>query len=240
MMSLNSYSFSQVLWKQVKWKLSAHSQALNTLIFIQVIIALLGFNASSMSGTGFNGIHLSIHFYSLDVMVVIACIWAFITALLLQRMDYLQDDFAIVTTRFISTLSNSILLIFYSFIATLITILSLYIFGMSVQLFTQVELIADGLLINPIEILIAFSILLLAAFSGFFVGALFSFSKMLGIVIIGLGIAIINSLEEQFATVIIFFFGDGHLLFILKAIVFTIILMSLSILFLSRKEVIRR
>lgn len=239
-MSLNSFSFSQVLWKQVKWKLSAHSQALNTLIFIQVIIAFLGFNASSMSGTGFNGIHLSIHFYSLDVMVFIACIWAFITALLLQRMDYLQDDFAFVTTRIISTISNSIVLVFYSFIATIITIVSLYIFVVSIQLFTQVELIADGLLINPIQMLVAFSILLLAASSGFFVGALFSFSKILGIVIIGLWIAFINSLEGQLATVLIFFFEAGSLLFIIKAIVLTIILMSLSTLLLSRKEVVRR
>lgn len=239
-MSLNSYSFSQVLWKQVKWKLSAHSQALNTLIIIQIIIAFLGFNASSMSGTGFNGIHLSIHFYSLDVMVFIACIWAFITALLLQRMDYFQDDFAVVTTRFVSTISNSIVLVFYSFIATIITIVSLYIFVVSIQLFTQVELIADGLLINPIQMLVAFSILLLAASSGFFVGALFSFSKILGIVIIGLWIAFINSLEGQLATVLIFFFEAGNLLFIIKAIVLTIILMSLSTLLLSRKEVVRR
>lgn len=239
-MSLNSYSFSQVLWKQVKWKLSAHSQALNTLIIIQIIIAFLGFNASSMSRTGFNGIHLSTHFYSLDVMVFIACIWAFITALLLQRMDYFQDDFAVVTTRFVSNISNSIVLVFYSFIATIITIVSLYIFVVSIQLFTQVELIADGLLINPIQMLVAFSILLLAASSGFFVGALFSFSKILGIVIIGLWIAFINSLEGQLATVLIFFFEAGNLLFIIKAIVLTIILMSLSTLLLSRKEVVRR
>ncbi|RKJ63901.1 hypothetical protein D7X33_25880 [Butyricicoccus sp. 1XD8-22] len=239
-MSLNSYSFSQVLWKQVKWKLSAHSQALNTLIIIQIMIVFLGFNASSMSGTGFNGIHLSIHFYSLDVMVFIACIWAFITALLLQRMDYFQDDFAVVTTRFVSNISNSIVLVFYSFIATIITIVSLYIFVVSIQLFTQVELIADGLLINPIQMLVAFSILLLAASSGFFVGALFSFSKILGIVIIGLWIAFINSLEGQLATVLIFFFEEGYLLFIIKAIVLTIILMSLSTLLLSRKEVVRR
>ncbi|PKC51779.1 hypothetical protein RhiirA1_483010, partial [Rhizophagus irregularis] len=157
-------------------------------------------------------------------MVFIACIWAFITALLLQRMEYFQDDFAVVTTRFVSNISNSIVLVFYSFIATIITIVSLYIFVVSIQLFTQVELIADGLLINPIQMLVAFSILLLAASSGFFVGALFSFSKILGIVIIGLWIAFINSLEGQLATVLIFFFEAGNLLFIIKAIVLTIIL----------------
>nr|WP_106782243.1 hypothetical protein [Lysinibacillus timonensis] len=240
-MSLNKMTFFQVVRKQVKWKCKAYSQSFITLIIIQVILSLLAFNGSGMSGTGTNDLQLDITFYSLDTLVIISCICAFITALLLQSKDNIQDDYSIVSSRITSSFSNSIFIIIYSFIATITTFTSFYISVLMVQLISNTVLIREGVLINPIQFMVVFFILLLAASSGFFLGAAFYRAKMLGIGIIILSIVVINNVfEEQLLTLLTFFFEQGYLLFILKGIVVAMVLMSLSILLHSRKEVSRR
>jgi len=240
MMSLNSLTTSQVLWKQVKWKCKAFSQSFITLIGILIVIQLLGWNGSGSSGGGSNQFSVYIHFYSLDMTFIITCIWAFIQSLLMQGRIQQQDDYSIVTNRIVCNVSNSIVVTIYCFIATLIAIASFYISVLFYRLFSGIDLIRNELLFNPVEVIVTFLLILLVAASGFFIGSAFHFSKMFGIGVIVLFVVLLNLTPLGIANVIKFLFNGGDLLLMLKALVGSILIFGLSTLMLNRNEVTRR
>lgn len=239
-MSLNSVTTPQVIWKQVIWKCKAFSQSFITLIGILVVIQLLGWNGSGSSGGGSNQFSVYINYYSLDMIFIITCIWAFIQSLLMQGRIQHQDDYSFVTSRTVSNVSNSIVVTIYSFIATMIAIATLYISTLLYQLFSGIDLIRNGLIINPVEVIVIFMLILLVAASGFFMGSAFHLSKFTGIGVVVLLVVLLNLTPLGIASVIRFLFNGGDLLLILKALVGSILLFGLSTLILNRIEVTRR
>lgn len=239
-MSLSSLTTPQVIWKQVKWKCKAFSQSFITLIGILVVIQLLGWNGSGSSGGGSNQFSVYINYYSLDMIFIITCIWAFIQSLLIQGRIQHQDDYSFVTSRTVSNVSNSIVVTIYSFIATMIAIATLYISTLFYQLFSGIDLIRNELIFNPVEVIVIFLLILLVAASGFFMGSAFHLSKFLGIGVIVLLVVLLNLTPLGIASVIIFLFNGGDLLLMLKALVGSILLFGLSTLILNRIEVTRR
>ncbi|KGR75685.1 hypothetical protein [Ureibacillus manganicus] len=239
-MSLNSWTTSQLIWKQVKWKCKAFSQSFITLIGVLIVIQLLGWNGSGSSGGGFNQFSVYINIFSLDMNVLITCMWAFVQSLLMQGRVQHQDDYSFVTNRFVTNVSNAIVVIIYSFIATLIAMATLYISTVVIQLFRGIEIIRDELIVNPVDAIVIFLIILLIAAIGFFIGSAFHLSKLLGIGVIVLFIIIMYRLPMLPTNAIQFFFDGGDLLFILKAVVSSILIFGLSIQMLNRNEVTRR
>lgn len=240
MMSLNNSNFSKVVIKQAKWKWKTYSQALVSLVILQIIIAFLTSGGSGMYGGGFNGFNIDIHLYSLDVFIIITCLWAFITALLTQTKAYQQVYFSMVTNRVTANLANIIVLVIYSIIATIITFMSLYIVVATSLLFSETELIRETFLFSPMQFAVALFMILLATASGYFIGAAFYLSKLFGVAIIVLGIFVLLSLEEQMLTVLTFFFEAGYPLFIVNASGVSALLFAFAVIFTSRKEVVRR
>lgn len=238
-MSLNNSSFSHIVFKQTKWKFLTYSQALLALVVIQILFSFLLSSSGPMHGGGFNNINYTTKTYNLDGVLMVGGMWAFITGMIVQTRAYRYDDFSFVTNRFTASIANSIVLVMYSFIGTIISVLTLYIIAGAVQVFLHVQFVSGNVFISPLYFSVSFVILLLATSSGYFFSTAFQLSKWLGIlVIVGL-IAVVRSLDEQLLTVMLFFFQDGYPLFIVKGSLVSIVLFVVSIFLLTRKEVER-
>ncbi|QCR30809.1 hypothetical protein [Lysinibacillus sp. SGAir0095] len=241
-MSLNHKTFHQVVLMQAKWKIKAYSHALVPLLILQIFMGFINYGGGSgMSTIGNGTFSVKIHFYSLDVFLMATCLWAFITAFLIQTKGYRQFDLSTVTTRATGSISNTIVLIVYSFIGAIIVFMSLYILVALIHLFKGISMVPDVSLFNFMHFFIAFLVLLLAASSGYFLSSLFNLSKIIGgVFILVLVYFFFRVLDEQLLTILKFYFEAGYSLFMVKAILTAGILFSLPVIFLNRREVVRR
>lgn len=240
MMSLNKVSFSQTVLKQVKWKVKAYCQTLITLIFIQIGLSILTSGGSITVGGGFNEVNLDIHYYSLDLNVIFTSIWALVTAIVIQTKGYRQNDYSVISTHFTASIANIIVLFIYSFIATIISFMTLYILVAAVQLLGNITIMKESTLIEFSHFGVVFFIFLFASALGYLIGSLFNLSKGLGILIVVFVLLLIESFDTQWETVLTFFFSTGYLSFMLKTLMVSILLFALAIFSLSRKEVNRQ
>lgn len=239
-MSLNHKTFPQVVRVQTKWKVKAYSQALVPLLILQIIMAILTSSGSGTSSMTMNQVSIESYFYSLDVFLISTCIWAVITAFLIQTRGYRQTDLSAITNRATGNTANIISLIFFSFIAVIVNYMSLYILVASIQLIKGIDIFPNSELFNFMQFLVAFFIILLAASSGYFISSLFNLSKILGslFVLVG-GFLCIRVLDEQLLTIVKFYFEAGYFLFLVKALITAALLFALPVVFLNGKEEVR-
>ena len=240
-MSLTHKTFPRVVLIQVKWKVMAYSQALITLLILQIVMYFFNYSGSGMSTRGNGLISLQTHFYSLDVFVISTCLWSFITAYLIQTKGYQKTNLSVVTNRATGNIANALVLIFYSFIATIIVHMSLYILVAFIQLFKGVTMYPDVSLFSFTHFLVAFFTILLAASSGYFLSSLFNLSVVIGgVFVLFFGFFLLRILDEQLLTIMKFYFEAGYLLFTVKALITAALLFLLPVVFLNGKEVVRR
>ncbi|MCM3390137.1 hypothetical protein LG296_00750 [Ureibacillus chungkukjangi] len=239
-MSLTHKTFPQVVLTQVKWKVMAYSQALITLLILQIVMYYFNYSGSGMSTRGNGLLSLQTHFYSLDGFVISTCLWSFVTAYLIQTKDYRKTNLSIVSNRVTGNIANALVLVFYSFIATIIVHMSLYILVAFIQLVKGITMFPDVSLFNFLHFLVSFCLILLAASSGYFLSSLFNLSKILGgLFVIFFGLFLFRVFDEQLLTIMRFYFEAGYLLFIVKALITASLFFTLPVVFLNRKEVVR-
>lgn len=240
-MSLNKVSFSQTVLKQVKWKMRAYSQSLITLILIQVTVSILISGGDITMGGGFNEVDINIHYYRLDSYIILSCIWALVIAILIQTKGYHHDDYSVITTRYTANLANIIVLFVYSFIAAIISFMTLYILITLIQLVGNIAVMKEYTLFEFTQFGMVFFIILLAASIGYLIGSIFNLSRGLGILIVVL-VLMFNLLLDNQPDVVLtnFLLKTGYISFMLKALTVCILLFVSAIFILSRKEVNRR
>lgn len=239
-MSLNHKTFPQVVMTQAKWKTKVYSQALVPLLILQIFMAIFTSGGSGMSSIGMNQVSVESYSYSLDIFLVTTCLWAFITAFLIQTKGYRLTDLSTITNRATGSIANIIVLLVYSIIATIIVYMSLYILVAAVQLIKGIGTFPEVDMFSTIQALVVFFMILLAASSGYFMSSLFYFSKVIGcVLVIGFGYLLFRVLDEQLLTIIKFYFEAGYFLFFVKALITAILLFALPVIFLNGKEVVR-
>lgn len=239
-MSLTDLTLFQLVVKQAKWKCKAYSQLIFALIVLHLFWILLTVTVGTTSnGFGFNNLTINVQIYSLDSFIMFACLWAFITALLTQTNSYINPDYSVVTNHLSASLANIIVIIIYSFLATIISFLSLYIVA-AIKFIQNVEIIMESSQFTLMQFCVVFLIILLLAAIGYFIGSAFHLHKLFGVGIIILIFLIVRSIEGQLLTVFTFYFQEGDGLFLLKALITVIFLFIVSVVLINRKEVVRR
>lgn len=245
MMSLSRISLHEVVKKQYSYKLRSYNQVFMSLVFIQVLGILFSFNGVGMMGTSSNSFDISMHFYSADIVVVFTMLWGFITSILITTQAYRNDDFAFITNRLSSNLSNMLFLLTISMVGGLTALLSshvmrilLYLIGRSEYLYTPTDVSEwiIGFIATVLYILICSAV-------GYFFGTLVQLHKVFavllpvaffGILIVGAGTmneTIIQKGSE-------FIFKEASLvLFIVKIGVLAALLFTGSALMSNRMEV---
>jgi hypothetical protein len=244
-MSLLRISMQDVVKKQYAYKLRAYIQVFMSLVFIQVLGILFSFNGVGMMGTSSNTFDISVHFYSADIVVVFTMLWAFISAILITTQAYRNDDFAFITNRVSSNLSNMLFLLTISLVGGLTALLSshvirilMYVLGQSEYLYTPTA-VSEWI----IGFIATVLYVLLFAAIGYFFGTLVQLHKIFAVLlpVLFIGILILGAgtmNEAIFRNVFEFIFEESSLaLFIIKIGVLAALLFSGSALLSNRMEV---
>jgi hypothetical protein len=246
-MSLTKVSLFDVVKKQYAYKLKAYIQVLSTLVFVQLLAILLSFNGIGGGGTSSESIEINIHYYSADFVIVFTMLWGFISAILITTKAYRYDDFAFVTNRISSNLSNAIFLLTASIIGGITAMLCSYLIKVIMYYFVA-PLYGHSMLImaTPVDLLLgilatSFYVLLFCAL-GYFVGTLVKINKIFIVVLpavfFGAMIGEGSGKTKIVTSVFEFIYMESSLpLFIVKIIVIAGLLFSSAFVLSNRMEV---
>ncbi|MEH7010827.1 hypothetical protein V7087_08390 [Neobacillus niacini] len=244
-MSLSRIRLQDIVKKQYAYKLRAYIQVFMSLVFIQMLAILFSFNGVGMMGTSSNTFDINVHFYSADIVVIFTMLWALITAILITTQTYRNDDFAFITNRLSSNLSNMLFLLTASMIGGFTAMLSSYVMRILMYVFGGTEYLYTPTAAS--EWLIGFiaSILYVLLFTalGYFFGTLVQINKVfvvllpalfIGLLIVGAGTmngTVLNNVFE-------FIFMESSLaIFMVKIVILAALLFSGSALMSNRMEV---
>ena len=171
MQSLTNVTLKTVVQKQVKWKTKLYGFSLGSLIMLQVLFGLL-FISSGNGSSGYGRENLNINFslYSLDVFLMIAALWAFITGTLFTTKAFRIDDLSVISSRTTSAIANMIVLILYSLVAVIVVVSSLYLQLIAVLLEKETPLVLEQLIVSPTMLLVCFSVICLFGAIGLLLG----------------------------------------------------------------------
>lgn len=171
MQSLTKVTLKTVVQKQVKWKAKLYLSALGTLITLQMIFGFLLFGSGSgSSGHGRGNLNVQFSIYSLDTFLMISALWAFISATLFTTKAFRIDDLSVISSRTTSAIANMIVIIFYSLIAVIVMLASLYLQLVAMLLWRNQPLILNHLIASPTLLIVCFSIICLFGAIGLLFG----------------------------------------------------------------------
>lgn len=244
-MSLSRISLQEVVKKQYSYKLRAYIQVFMSLVFIQVLGILFSFNGTGMMGTSSYSFDISVHFYSADIVVVFTMLWGFISSILITTQAYRNDDFAFISNRLSSNLSNMLFLLTISIVGGLTAMLSSHVIRILMFVLGQTEYVFTPTGVSEwiIGFIATTLYVLLCSAIGYFLGTLAQIQKvfviLLPVVFIGiliLGAATSNGTIIQY--VFEFIFEEASFaLFIVKIGCLAALLFSGSALLSNRMEV---
>jgi hypothetical protein len=244
-MSLSKTSLLDIIKKQYRYKLKAYKQVFMSLIFIQLLAVFFSFNGVGMMGSSSESIEIDIQFYSADMVIIFTILWAFITAILITTSAYKNDDFAFVTDRLSSNLSNMLFLLTASIVGGMTAMLSTSLMKIIMYFFGGHGYISANHSLSEIVMGYSSTILYILLFSsfGYFFGTLVQISKVFVVLIpgifIGAGILGAGSLGFEWVKSVYQFIvtEPSIFVFVLKALVVVALLFSSSIALSNRMEV---
>jgi hypothetical protein len=236
-----------VVKKQYAYKLKAYIQVFTNLIALQLLAIFFSLNGVGSMGSSSGSIDIDVRFYSSDIVTGFTMIWAFIAAIIITTKAYRNDDFAFVTNRVSSNLSNALFLLTASVIGGITAMLSAYLMKMIMYFFVNAQYInGTSVMDAPIELLLGiFSttcyVFLFGAL-GYLVGTLYQINKGFAILLpalffgalIGEGSGNIKLVTTAFAFI---FRETSILLFMVKIIVISGLLFFSAIALSNRMEV---
>ena len=240
MMSLNKVSPMQNIWQQLKWKFSAYSSTIYTVIIVQIIFALLLFgNGTGMNGSGIGNVFVRQRFYSLDMMATVSVLSLFIIGWVLATNSIKQDNFSVVTTRKTAHISTVLFLICLSIITTVTSLSSLYIMVFARLIFGDINFIMPATFINGEAIILFVIMLIFASATGYFLSSLIVVSKWFMVGFVAAVYYVWRSFVEHIGTVFDYFFATSTADFIIKAVFFSVLLFATAVAMKNAKEVQR-
>jgi hypothetical protein len=247
-MSLTEVSIGEVVKKQYKYKLKSYLSIFTSLIMIQLLAMFFSSSGSGMFGTSTVGYSIHITYYSGNLVIGFSMLWAFISGILINTKAYRNDDFAFVTNRLVSNLSNIAFIITASIVAGISAMLSSTLLKV-VKYFLVKDHYMVGNTETPYELLLgmvtaSFYILVIFAL-GYFVGTLTQLHRIFAMLIPVLFIGTlffggrVTGLNRLVFTVVKDFIAaePSVILFILKIVMISLLLFLGSIVISNRMEV---
>ena len=250
MMSLTKLSSATVINKQYKYKLKAYFSVFNSLVIIQLVAILLSFNGTGSIGGGSENIQVYVNYYSADMVIIFTLLWAFITAIVMTTKAYRDDDFAFVTNRVTSNVSNVAFLLTASMIGGITAMLSSFLLKIGVYVIHNPESIqGTGLVAGSVELFwgIVASMLYVLLFSalGYLVGTIVQLSRvfmiLLPVIFFGvLFISVTNSGGNILQRLFEFYFMESSFLIFMFKALSTIVFLFISGTIISNRMEVRR
>lgn len=240
MMSLNKASTMQNIWQQLKWKFSAYSSTIYTVIIVQIIFSLLLIdNGTGMEDGGIGNVFVRQRFYSLDMMATVSVLSLFIMGWMLATKSITQDNFSVVTTRKTAHISTVLFLLCLSVITTATSLSSLYIMVCARLVFGDINFIMPATFINGEAIILLVIMLIFASATGYFLSSLLVVSKWFVIGFVAAVYYVWRSYVEHIGKVFDYFFATSTADFVIKAVFFSVLLFAAAVVMKNAKEVQR-
>ncbi|MEK5208641.1 hypothetical protein [Psychrobacillus sp. FSL H8-0510] len=183
MMFLSNISLTSVVLSQVKFKLSAYSGLIYSLIILQVLGILFATGWSS-SGTSINNISINLNISSIDSGFIFVSLLAISVGNLITTRAYRYDDFSFVATRLSGNIANCIVLLIFSCYAGVTTYFTVYLMRIfltfnSTNEFVEGPTILDDPMNSLLTILAMIIFLWMFSSLGYIAGTLFQMHKLL-------------------------------------------------------------
>lgn len=244
MMSLTEANLLDVVRKQFNYKRRAYLSFFTTLMIAQLVALLFSFGASGMMGAHTGTVFLEVRYVSGSIIIVFTILWAFITSISITTKQYKESDFAFVSNRLSSNLSN----ILFLFLATSIGALSAMLLSLVQKViiyYWHGPASIIGQFITPTELwigmLATFLYILLFSAIGYFAGTLAQLSKLFVVLIPAtfFGMIYLGVTNDGQSNRVITFFGEESSLAMLalKIILISGTLYLISIVISNRLEV---
>lgn len=242
MMSLIETSLSDVVKRQVGFKLRAYLGVFSSLMAMQLLAIVFSLLGSANIYYGGSSISVNFSYYSADIVIGFTMLWSFISAILITTKANRYDDFTFVTNRLSSNMSNGLFLLIASVVGGITSLLSGYLIKLIIYYFKDIHAIGS---ISPKELFIgiiaAFLYVFLCSAVGYLIGIMIQISKAFIILLpsIFAGMLIVGKLEWIEATLNFFRGESSLLLFFIKIIVLSGILFGCAAAVSNRLEVRR-
>ena len=216
---------------------------------MQMIASLFTLGGVGTTSTSWDTTQITIHYYSSDLIIVFTLIWAFIMGITITQKAYRYSDFAFVSNRFTSNLSNLLFLLTASVVGGISAILVGNVLKVILFFYFGSENSMGGTLLTPpMELILGMFVtslyILLLSSLGYFFGMLVQLHKGFFVFLLGLFLGIIifgiRSVEQTniIGSMFMFFYKEtSFLLFMVKTLLTAAILFSCTILISNRMEV---
>ncbi len=246
-MSLSEMNLFNVAKKQYFYKLKSNIGIFRMMAVLQIIALLMSFRGVGMSSSGGDGMMVSIQYISADILLVFTFIWAFTIALSFTTQASKNMDFAFVSSRASSHLSNIGFLLTTALLGGITAILGGTLLK-NIIFFTGGTVLEQTWFIPPGEmmtgLIAAVLYIILIGSIGYFIGTLAQLHKayILLLPALLLGTLFIENVVSHnaqiFMKTIRFFVEERSLgLFFIKVVVTGIVLYGSAIGLTNRMEV---
>lgn len=242
MMFLSNSTLGEIVRTQVKFKVSAYSGAVVSLIFVQLLGLLFSMNGFSTLGTNVNNTNVRIITITPDTVFTFVAIWALFVGKLITTKAYRYDDFSYVTSRLSSNLANISVLCLMSIFAGVTAFLSNYLLRVVLLLFGDVDYVKSAnILENPLGSIVTIGVmvalLITISAGGYLWGMLVEIHKAFTFLLLFLIIMMFATKTGQTILQYVFIENESIVILAVKLIGVSIVFFTLAILCSNRLEV---
>lgn len=236
MTSIVKVSPARNIVEQVKWKCKAYSSAFSTVLIVHILISLLSGGGSGMMGYGREFVNYREKFYTLDGLFIFSIIACLIIGWIFASKQLSYDNFSIVTTKRMETVSTVLVLCLLSVFVVISALSTLSISLYINILITNEVFMFPNAMISWASIAVFLLGTLLAGVTGYVLHLLFDFSKVACVVLFIGCVLFIREFTNDFWTIV---FGHDALNVIGRTMLYILILWAVAFWINQRREVIR-
>lgn len=245
-MSLSEVNLGSLVKKQFLYKIRAYTGVFSSMLLLQIIAIFFSFGSGSRGLTS-SSLDVNISFSSAETVIIFTMLWAFINAINIITKKYREDDFAFVTNRMTSNLSNILFLLFASIIGGITAILSVFLIRViSYFVLGNQSIIGYNALYSTQEvfsgIMVTILYLLLFCSLGYLAGTITQLHRSLVVVVPVVIVGLLISVGLMGSSVILhmieFYAMETNApLFVCKTLITSILLFTGAIMISNRLEV---
>ena len=236
MTSIVTVSPVRNIYEQVKWKCKAYSSMFSTVLIVYVLLSLLTGGMSGSMGRGGSFFNYQEQFYSMDSFFIFTVMMMLILGWMIASKSLSDENYSIVTTNRTEVISTALFLVVLC-LFTLVAAVSTLCITVVIDILRTGDLFMFHSTQFSLMTFIGFVIcILLAASIGYFIHAVFDFSKIVfALLCVGFFIVVRQYTIDLWGMI----FGGDSLSIIGRSALYIVVLWLLILFIRQRREVTR-
>lgn len=242
-MSLTETSLFEAVRNQYLYKLKSRLAIFVAMAGAQVLALLFSMGGVASYGRGSQYLHISVKYYSSDIVIWFTILWIFFIAAQITARDEQNIDFTFVSNRLSGNLSNAAFLVTAAFIGGITAILSGFLLRIMIYFNGNSYLLSQNFIAAPDVVFTGMAVtvlyLLLFGSLGYFCGVLARLNQVFIVLLAGLFFGVTVFAGSNLPVLVYdFFHGERSLaLLALKVLITMVLLYVCSFILSNRLEV---